>query len=173
MPYKPKISPDEKIAAIEAYLRGELGKTEAIHKLGIHKSSWDAWIRMYKTQGAAGLFPEAGNRKYSVELKEQVVQEYLAGKNSLWELCEKYSISRHSMVQAWIKRYNGPKGFRNRILLNPVKVGRLGDVPRLPGCFRCLITHYATSNKKRAFQLKKSGTGFPAPTYRTIANPLA
>lgn len=71
------------------------------------------WLTLYKTRGPEGLIPQANNRKYSSELKERVVQEYLNGKSSLMGLCAKYSISSHSMVSAWVKRYNGQKGFEN------------------------------------------------------------
>lgn len=113
MPQKSKILPGEKIAAVEAHLRGELGSTEAIQRFNINMSTWRTWIRLYETRGAEGLIPSAKLRKYSAELKIQVVQEYLAGKNSLRGLCKKYSISRETMVQAWIRRYNGQKGFKN------------------------------------------------------------
>lgn len=113
MPQKPKAPPGEKITAVEAYLRGELGSTEAIRKFGINMSTWRMWIRLYETRGAEGLIPSAKLRRYSAELKMQVVQEYLIGRNSLRGLCKKYSISHATMVQAWIKQYNGQKRFKN------------------------------------------------------------
>lgn len=112
MPKKPKNRPEEKIAAVEAYLRGELGTAEAMRRYNVSKASWRTWIILYKARGPEGLMPQSKNRKYSPALKEKVVQEYLAGQGSLHELCEKYSISSHSIVQGWIKRYNGQKGFR-------------------------------------------------------------
>lgn len=113
MPHKPKIPPEEMISAVEAYLRGELGFTESIRKHRIGETTWKRWIRLYRTRGAEGLIPQAKNRKYSADLKERVVLEYLAGKTSLRILCEKYSISHENMVLTWIKRYNGQKGFKN------------------------------------------------------------
>lgn len=113
MARRTKAAPEDKIAAVEAYLRGELGPTEIMQKFIISKKTWQTWLMLYKTRGPEGLISQPTNKKYSAELKERVVQEYLAGKNSLFGLCAKYSISRHSMVQAWIKRYNGQKGFGN------------------------------------------------------------
>lgn len=113
MPQKTKVAPYEMIAAIEAYLQGRLGYAEAKRKLGISDSRWRKWIRLYKTRGPEGLVPQSTNRKYSAELKERVAMEYLAGKSSILKLCAKYSISCEAMVAAWIKRYNGQKGFKN------------------------------------------------------------
>ena len=113
MSRKPKVSADEKIRAVEAYLNGKLGFTEACKKYEIDRSVWRAWIRLYKTYGPEGLVPRSKNQRYSKELKLQVVIEYLAGGVSLFELCSKYQITSHSMVMQWTKRYNGQKGFKN------------------------------------------------------------
>jgi transposase-like protein len=109
---KPKIPPDEKITAVEAYLHGELGTTEAVQRYKISTATWRTWRMLYTTRGPEGLMPQSRNRKYSPTFKENVVKEYLEGKNSLLGLCKKYSISSHGMVQSWIKRYNGQKDFR-------------------------------------------------------------
>lgn len=113
MSRKPKVAPEDKIAAVEAYLNGELGTAQIIQKLSIDKKTWQMWLTLYKARGSEGLIPQANNRKYSAELKEKVVLEYLNGKSSFMALCLKYSISTRSIVRTWIKRYNGQKGFKN------------------------------------------------------------
>jgi transposase len=106
MPYKGKISPEEKMEVVEAYLDGEIGSAEIIDKYGIVKATFQCWVRLYKTRGPEGLIPATTTRKYAPELKIKVVEEYLRGGVSLFSLCEKYNISNHSMVQQWIKKYN-------------------------------------------------------------------
>lgn len=54
------------------------------------------------------------NKKYSKELKESAVQEYLAGKSSLREICRKYGVPDKKSLRDWIKCYNGHKEFRER-----------------------------------------------------------
>jgi transposase len=49
------------------------------------------------------------NKKYNKELKLQAVQDYLSGKGSQLEICRKYKISSHTILQDWIKVYNGHK----------------------------------------------------------------
>ena len=53
-------------------------------------------------------------KKYGAELKLQAVQDYLSGKGSQREICRKYEIPVHSMLQQWISCYNGHKDFKER-----------------------------------------------------------
>ena len=52
------------------------------------------------------------NKKYSKELKQQAVQDYLSGKGSLIAICKKYEILSHKQLHNWIKWYNGHKEFK-------------------------------------------------------------
>ena len=53
-------------------------------------------------------------KKYSSELKTQAVQDYLAGKGSLRQLCKQYGISDKKSLRRWISCYNGHKDFKER-----------------------------------------------------------
>ena len=53
-------------------------------------------------------------KKYGAELKLRAVQDYLSGKGSQREICRKYEIPVHSMLQRWISCYNGHKEFKVR-----------------------------------------------------------
>ena len=53
-------------------------------------------------------------KKYSPEVKVQVVEEYKAGKGSLRSICKKYGIKDHKTLREWISCYNGQKIFRTR-----------------------------------------------------------
>ena len=53
-------------------------------------------------------------KKYGAELKLRAVQDYLSEKGSQREICRKYEIPVHSMLQRWISCYNGHKDFRER-----------------------------------------------------------
>ena len=48
-----------------------------------------------------------GNKKYSKELKQQAVLDYLAGYGSQDDICKKYGIRSKAKLQIWIKKYNG------------------------------------------------------------------
>ena len=53
-------------------------------------------------------------KKYSPEVKVQVVEEYKAGIGSLRSICKKYGIKDHKTLREWISCYNGQKIFRKR-----------------------------------------------------------
>jgi transposase-like protein len=112
MPFKTKIETDEKIAVVEAYLQGELGRAEALKRCGICDKTFQLWVMRFKTQGREGLEVCQRARNYDPALKVKVVQEYLSGEESLFGLCREYAISSPSCVREWIKRYNGHEEFK-------------------------------------------------------------
>jgi transposase-like protein len=112
MPRKPRVSPEEKASIVEKYINGEAGKNAILFQ---HKIGWTTlrdWVRLYKTRGAEGLTPAARNRKYAPETKRAAVLEYLSGTASQNDICVTYNISRRSMLQNWIKRYNSHGDFK-------------------------------------------------------------
>lgn len=54
------------------------------------------------------------NKKYSKELKQQAVQEYLAGKGSYETVSKKYGLLSNTQLKEWVKVYNGHKEFREQ-----------------------------------------------------------
>ena len=54
------------------------------------------------------------NKVYSAELKLRAVQEYLAGKGSLRQICRQYEIKDNRQLRDWISCYNGHKDFKER-----------------------------------------------------------
>ena len=53
-------------------------------------------------------------KKYSAELKQQAVQDYLSGNGSLRNICKKYGIKDKKQLRYWISCYNGHKDFKER-----------------------------------------------------------
>ncbi len=54
------------------------------------------------------------NKKYSVELKLQAVQDYLNGGGSSREISKKYGIRDKRQLLDWTMWYNGHKEFKER-----------------------------------------------------------
>jgi transposase len=159
MPHKGKASPAEKMAAVEAYLNGEIGRTEVINKYGIEGSTFRYWVRLYKTRGPEGLIPAATNRKYAPGLKTRVVEEYLRGEGSLRSLCQKHNISSKSMVQQWIKKYNGHEVFKPKHEGSDImsRAGRCIDNGPMEGFWGILKTEMYYRQKFHSFeQLKEA-----------------
>ena len=112
MPQKSKLSPEEKAYIVEQYLSGKTGPSNIISEYGISEPTFREWVRLYKTRGPVGLVPAAKTRKYSPELKEMVVHEYLQNGSSINSLCEKHNISNAHIVRGWIKKYNNHEAFK-------------------------------------------------------------
>ena len=113
MPQKGKISAENKIQFVKDYLDGTRGYMASYQAAGVSEGTFRNWIRLYQARGSAGLLPAKEKLKYSVELKTKVIQEYLQGGISFETLCIKYDITKPSIVQNWIKRYNCHKEFRS------------------------------------------------------------
>lgn len=109
---KIRITDNEKIKAIESHIQGEMGFGEISNKYGVPKSTLRHWIRRYKTFGADGLLRRKRNDTYSVEIKKQAVEEYLAGKGSYQDICKKHKIHSDKQLRDWIKVYNSHRELR-------------------------------------------------------------
>ena len=105
MARKQKLSVEEKVKIIQAYLVGEISKSEAARRAGVARDTLDQWIRNYEADGA-DAFQAHRNRVYSPEVKRAAVKAYLSGEGSQSEICRKYHIRKKTQLQAWIKVYN-------------------------------------------------------------------
>lgn len=101
-----KFEPDVMINAVQEYLDGQTSQQAIAKRLGIVQKSFQEWIRKYRSMGA-DAFTQNGNRRYSTELKEQAVTDYLAGRGSLQDICKNYKIMSESQLRSWIMKYNG------------------------------------------------------------------
>ena len=110
---KAKVSPGQKLEAVEDYLCGNKSSIQICYELNVTKKSFDQWVRKFKLHGAEGLKTTTKNTFYPIELKYQAIKDYLDGIGSLFEICSKYNISSHSILQQWIKKYNSHKTFKS------------------------------------------------------------
>ena len=103
---KRKVSVEDKIYAVNLYLDGKESQHRIASMFDVSLSSVQQWIRNYESMGA-DAFTLKGNKKYSKELKQQAISDYLAGRGSQNDICKKYGIRSKSKLQMWIKKYNG------------------------------------------------------------------
>lgn len=113
MGWKSKVLIEDKLRAMDDYLSGRRTLAQICFDLQINKSSFKSWIRKYKTNGAQGLHPLTDNTYYPETVKLQAVTDYLKGLGSLYQICSKYNISSHGVLQGWIKKYNGHETFKS------------------------------------------------------------
>jgi transposase-like protein len=97
-----KISDEVKLITVKNIINNRVGLREAARSLGITYQSIQRWIAIYKGFGVEGFYKTNGNNKYTSELKQQAVAEYLDGNSSLMDICIKYKIRSHKQLQDWI-----------------------------------------------------------------------
>lgn len=107
MSRKPKYPVEEKEKIVKKYMSGKHGLKETLQMYTIDESTLKRWTTLYKESGTQGLMPRKSNTRYTSELKQKVVDEYLDGKGSYREIAFKYHISNNSVVMKWVKDYNG------------------------------------------------------------------
>ena len=103
---KRKVSVEDKIYAVNLYLDGKESQHRIASMFDVCIASVQQWIRNYESMGT-DAFTLKGNKKYSEELKQQAVLDYLAGRGSQDDICKRYGIRSKAKLQIWIKKYNG------------------------------------------------------------------
>lgn len=102
---KSKINSEEKLYSIHRIKSGKESITHVADRLGVALASVQQWLTIYNSSGEEAFY-QSGYKHYSKELKEQAVLDYLSGKGSQLDICEKYGIRSKSKLQLWIKKYN-------------------------------------------------------------------
>ena len=106
MPHRTKLGVEDKAEIARRYLGGEISMSEAAREAQVDEMSVEAWVRLYRSEGVAGLAPAEKNRVYSPQLKAKAVKDYLSGAGSLRQICENYHIRSKRQLQDWLKVYN-------------------------------------------------------------------
>lgn len=102
-------SVEEKLEVVQLLLNQEQSLTQLSKHYQVSPETIQFWKIKYEKLGIDGLKESQTWNHYSSELKEQAVQEYLAGKGSLRDICSNYSISSSYVLRSWIKRYTSGK----------------------------------------------------------------
>lgn len=107
MSFKHKYSYVEKEKIIIEYLNGTYGFRQLCDMYSMSQTALQDWIRLYNTFGFEGL--KTGNKttRYSSQLKQSAVNDYLNRKNTIPEILKKYKIKSGTQLKRWIKKYNG------------------------------------------------------------------
>ena len=85
------------------------------------------------------------NKYYCLEVKNSAVNDYISGKGSLYDICSKYNISSHSVLQGWILKYNNTK--ENKIMTKGRKTTYNERVEIVAFCIENNDNYQLTSNK--------------------------
>lgn len=107
-----KVKPEEAIYAVEKYLSGKVSISQLCHSLDVSYDTVSKWIRNYQNVGPDTFYQKGWTRR-SAAIKSCAVQDYLAGKGSLRDVCRKYQISDTKTLRQWILKYNGHKELKD------------------------------------------------------------
>lgn len=109
---KSKYPVEIKLKYINKYKSGKMKKREIADELQVSMSTIKKWISVYDHLGKNALITTTRNKKYTTELKQQIVEEYLEGNITYAALARKYKIPSESQIITWVKVYNTPNGFK-------------------------------------------------------------
>ena len=99
---------EEKEYLIQECLAGRMRMREAARRAGVGHSTMHTWISRYRAEGVSAL-SENGNaqrRRYSEEIRQKAVEEYLSGQGSAIAIAEKYKLRSGNLVLDWAKEYH-------------------------------------------------------------------
>ena len=109
MSKRSKYGSDFKMKIVQEYLVGNGSSIQLGVKYDCSGYSILEWVAQYDYYGETAFVLNRHNNSYTHELKQSVVEEYLAGGISLQNLCFKYNIPSPKQLRNWIKVYNGHK----------------------------------------------------------------
>ena len=104
---------EERLHAVELVLSLHQSLSKISKEFGISWHTIDNWGYKYKEKGIDGLKESRSWKRYSTELKDQAVQDYLSGKYSLKVCCRKHDISDTKVLRQWIKRYTSSESIKS------------------------------------------------------------
>ena len=102
-----------KYEVVMAFENSDYTLKELTEKYNISEMSILRWSKLFRSKGIEGLYTSKGWKPYPKELKEKAIQDYLSGEYSLADVVYKYGISTTSLLQRWIKMYNGHRELKD------------------------------------------------------------
>lgn len=107
MSFHHKYSYEQKVQIITKYCEGTQGFRELCSTYGMAQQTLKDWIRLYRTFGYEGLKSDSRGTKYSSEIKQKAVEDYLAHELTISEILMKYKIRSDTQLRNWVLKYQG------------------------------------------------------------------
>jgi len=103
---KPKYTAEEKYEILRLSENATESLQGFLTKHSLSKHAFYVWKYNYSKYGIDGLKDSRTWKKYSKELKELAIRDYISGGFSLREVVNKYEITGKSVLQKWVNKYN-------------------------------------------------------------------
>ncbi len=104
---KAKVSKERKLQAIREYREGQKGPRQIGEELHVHERRIFVWNELYEAHGSGAFDTKPRNRAYSKCDKLNAVKDYISGEYTTAEILRRYNITASSVLETWIRRYNG------------------------------------------------------------------
>lgn len=112
MSRRTKYTAEEKYEILRTYENGIGTILEIATMYKISKDAFYKWKYSYSKYGLDGLRKSRTWKRYSKELKELAVKDYVSGQFSQREIMKKYELSTKSVLEGWLKKYNGHRDIK-------------------------------------------------------------
>ena len=110
-----KVTAEKLIEAINRYMNGEGSEKSIAQEYGLEHTRLHYAVMLYKEKGSISITEQEHNNRYSPELKEKAVREYLDGNGSMNQIAAKYGLRSSTILERWIKVYNSGEGFQHKM----------------------------------------------------------
>lgn len=101
-----EIDIEYKLSLVKECVAGRMRGREAARRVGVSETSMRRWISRYQAEGAAAFQRTKGKGKYEEAVKAAAVEDYLAGRGSLFSIAGKYKISSPALILDWVRVYH-------------------------------------------------------------------
>lgn len=128
-----RYSAEEKYDILQFRKSGLKSDAEILSRYGVHNRTLRDWQYQYERYGIDGLRESKAQKKYSQELKLQIVQAVLSGQLSQRAAARKYEIPHKGTIGSWIKAYT--------------ESGEVKSTPK--GCVRTMTKGRSTTWRER------------------------
>lgn len=113
-----KYSAEEKVSIVKRYLSGEASLRDIGLELGYtykngYPGCFNRWVALYRAHGENAFYSSKGNNVYTKDFKIQVVEAYISGDGSAFELAAKYKLSNADVLLRWVKMYNANRELKD------------------------------------------------------------
>lgn len=131
------ILPEVKLQAVKDYISGNGSHLSHARELGVSKTVFTRWVNKYKTFGESAFIRTGHNQSYPASFKKDVVEAYLNGEGSYWELAVTYNIPAETTIRQWVLKYNGHEKLKASGTGGNAIIPKEGKPPSMNGLKSC------------------------------------
>lgn len=115
MSKKVKVTPEKKEFLVLKYRELNISLSEFCRLYDVERTAIHRWSIKYDMKGVEGLKEINKKTYYSSHTLINTVKDYLSNQFSMLEIVKKHDLSSDSVLRNWLKWYNNPKKWKNKL----------------------------------------------------------